>query len=234
MTDMIVTDIRNLTSAIFLMPDPYLRVEQDVPTYDVNSFFGDAGGFLGLLLGAERPRHLRLEPGKDPRTQSAQVELASRAETRVANVAIAFDIRDEVTWGAKNLLCGATRVVNNGDLPKATKMVQEGILMMPPNVGLRTLPPLEISAEHAGSPEMMDISPLAYAIWHRNSAVLRLMLQAGFNANFEVHYMSSGQQVGFESLLALAARTGSVECARTLLDMERIRRCRPTCHQRLI
>lgn len=41
----------NVTHAIFGLPDPYVRVESEQPNYDANSFIGDVGGFLGLLLG---------------------------------------------------------------------------------------------------------------------------------------------------------------------------------------
>lgn len=40
-----------LTYAGFSLVNSYVRVEEEQVNYDMNSFIGDVGGFLGLLLG---------------------------------------------------------------------------------------------------------------------------------------------------------------------------------------
>lgn len=35
----------------YRLSNPNIRVEKDVLVYDMNSFIGDVGGFLGLLMG---------------------------------------------------------------------------------------------------------------------------------------------------------------------------------------
>ena len=42
---------KNLSAISIMITDPNIRVEQQTLKYDQNSFIGDIGGFLGLLLG---------------------------------------------------------------------------------------------------------------------------------------------------------------------------------------
>ena len=43
------------TDVLFMMVDQQVKVAKEVASYDLNSFIGDVGGFLGLLLGLTLP-----------------------------------------------------------------------------------------------------------------------------------------------------------------------------------